>query len=85
MAKKTKSKYMTEILRRIQQEYEQIKTVVFDQHQILNDPVEKWPIVDALISFQSEGFPLEKTIQYWKLRKPYLVNDLEMQYVLKDR
>ncbi|OQV16333.1 Inositol hexakisphosphate and diphosphoinositol-pentakisphosphate kinase [Hypsibius exemplaris] len=85
MAKKAKSKYMTEILRRITQEFEQIKTVVFDEQQILNDPVEKWPIVDALISFQSERFPLDKTIQYWKLRNPFLVNDLEMQKVLKDR
>ncbi|GAU99688.1 hypothetical protein RvY_10649 [Ramazzottius varieornatus] len=85
MAKKAKSKYMVEILTRITQEFEQIKTVVFDEQQILNDPVEKWPIVDALISFTSDRFPLQKAIQYWRFRKPLLINDLEMQYVIKDR
>ena len=79
MAKKGKSKYMTEILRRITLEFEQIKTVVFDEQQILHDPVEKWPIVHALISFQSERFPLEKAVQYAELRKPYLVNDLQVR------
>lgn len=85
MAKKAKSKYMTEILTRITQEFDQIKPLVFEENQILNDPVEKWPVVDALISFQSERFPLEKAISYAKLRKPFLVNDLEMQFIIKDR
>ncbi|XP_055337763.1 inositol hexakisphosphate and diphosphoinositol-pentakisphosphate kinase 2-like isoform X2 [Paramacrobiotus metropolitanus] len=85
MAKKAKSKYMTEILRRITQEFDQIKTLVFDEQQILHDPVEKWPVVDALICFQSERFPLDKAISYADLRKPFVVNDLKMQHVIKDR
>lgn len=46
----------------------------------LQDPVENWPICDCLISFHSKGFPLEKAIQYAQLRKPYIINNLHMQY-----
>ena len=31
------------------------------------------------------GFPLEKSIEYTKLRKPYIINNLEMQYDIQDR
>ena len=84
MARKVMSKPMKEILRRMDK-FQHIEVIIFDERMILNDPIEKWPICEALVSFYSEGFPLEKAIAYSKLRKPYLVNDLESQYILMDR
>lgn len=84
MEKKSKSKYMLEILNRLK-EYDCIKVVIFEQPTILNEPVERWPIVDSLIAFYSKGFPLDKAVQYSKLRQPYLINDIEAQYDLLDR
>ncbi|VEL25904.1 unnamed protein product [Protopolystoma xenopodis] len=84
MAKKAKSKPMKEILRRMDK-FQHIRVIVFEEFTILEEPIEQWPICDALISFYSGGFPLEKAIAYSKLRNPYLVNDLEFQYILMDR
>lgn len=47
--------------------------------------MENWPICDCLVSFHSKGFPLEKAIQYAQLRKPYVLNNLHMQYDIQDR
>ena len=52
---------------------------------ILNADVKDWPICDALIAFYSDGYPLEKAEAYAELRKPYVLNDLKMQRLLKDR
>lgn len=79
MAKKTQSKPMKEILTRLR-EFEYIRMVVFEEDVILKDQVEDWPVCDCLISFHSKGFPLEKAIQYAQLRKPYVINNLHMQF-----
>uniref|UniRef100_A0A4W3KCU7 Inositol hexakisphosphate and diphosphoinositol-pentakisphosphate kinase n=1 Tax=Callorhinchus milii TaxID=7868 RepID=A0A4W3KCU7_CALMI len=84
MAKKSKSKPMSEILSRLCL-FKYITTVLFEEDVILNEPVEKWPLCDCLISFHSKGFPLDKAVAYGKLRKPFVINDLNMQYHIQDR
>ncbi|XP_059392821.1 inositol hexakisphosphate and diphosphoinositol-pentakisphosphate kinase 2 isoform X13 [Carassius carassius] len=84
MMKKSKSKPMTEILERLCK-FEYITVVIFPEEVILNEPVEKWPLCDCLISFHSKGFALDKAVSYSKLRNPLLINDLDMQYFIQDR
>ncbi|XP_034291455.1 inositol hexakisphosphate and diphosphoinositol-pentakisphosphate kinase 1 isoform X3 [Pantherophis guttatus] len=84
MTKKSKSKPMTQILERLCK-FEYIAVVIMGEDVILNEPVEKWPACDCLISFHSKGFPLDKAVAYAKLRNPFLINDLDMQYYIQDR
>ncbi|XP_076877614.1 inositol hexakisphosphate and diphosphoinositol-pentakisphosphate kinase 1 isoform X4 [Brachyhypopomus gauderio] len=84
MMKKSNSKPMTQIMERLCK-FEYITVVIFPEDVILNEPVEKWPLCDCLISFHSKGFPLDKAVSYAKLRNPLLINDLNMQYFIRDR
>nr|XP_034986741.1 inositol hexakisphosphate and diphosphoinositol-pentakisphosphate kinase 1 isoform X3 [Zootoca vivipara] len=84
MTKKSKSKPMTQILERLCK-FEYITVVIMGEDVILNEPVENWPPCDCLISFHSKGFPLDKAVAYAKLRSPFLINDLNMQYYIQDR
>ena len=43
------------------------------------------PLRDSLTHARGSGFPLEKAMEYVKLRKPKCVHDLEMEYTLRDR
>ncbi|XP_039769202.1 inositol hexakisphosphate and diphosphoinositol-pentakisphosphate kinase 2 isoform X4 [Ornithorhynchus anatinus] len=84
MAKKSKSKPMKEILERVSM-FKYIMVVIFEEDVILNEPVENWPLCDCLVSFHSKGFPLDKAVAYAKLRNPFVINDLNMQYRIQDR
>ncbi|XP_008292126.1 inositol hexakisphosphate and diphosphoinositol-pentakisphosphate kinase 2 isoform X3 [Stegastes partitus] len=84
MMKKSKSKPMTQILERLCK-FDYIDVVIFPEEVILEEPVERWPLCDCLISFHSKGFPLDKAVEYAKLRNPLLINDLNMQYFIQDR
>ncbi|XP_072242428.1 inositol hexakisphosphate and diphosphoinositol-pentakisphosphate kinase 2 isoform X1 [Leuresthes tenuis] len=84
MMKKSKSKPMTQILERLCK-FDYIDVEIFPEEVILEEPVEKWPLCDCLISFHSKGFPLDKAVEYVKLRNPLLINDLNMQYFIQDR
>lgn len=56
--------------------------IVFPEHLIKKVAVEEWPFCDCLISFHSTDFPLDKAIEYVRLRRPYVINDLHRQYDL---
>ncbi|XP_072321898.1 inositol hexakisphosphate and diphosphoinositol-pentakisphosphate kinase 2 isoform X7 [Eucyclogobius newberryi] len=84
MMKKSKSKPMTQILERLCR-FQFITVVIFPEDTILNESVDLWPLCDCLISFHSKGFPLDKAVEYSRLRNPLLLNDLNMQYYIQDR
>lgn len=84
MAKKTGGKPMREILKRLAK-YNDFEIVIFPEEMILNQPIEEWPVCDALLSWFSTGFPLHKAVAYADMTQPFLVNALRSQSTLMDR
>jgi inositol hexakisphosphate/diphosphoinositol-pentakisphosphate kinase len=83
MDKKARSKPMAEILSRLDSSL--FHVIFFGDEVISNKPIEEWPDCQVLIAFYSKGFPLLKARAYVELKKPFILNDLGMQDVLKDR
>jgi len=63
----------------------ELEIVIFPQDMILEVPIESWPVVDVLIAFYSNGFPLKKAEGYVKLRDPFCFNAIGPQSLLLDR
>ncbi|KAA0149834.1 hypothetical protein FNF29_05659 [Cafeteria roenbergensis] len=83
MDKKARSKPMTQILSRVPSS--EFEIIVFGNDRLLKEEPEAWPVVDCFIAFFSKGFPIQKAERYVQLRRPFCVNDLSMEYILRDR
>ena len=84
MPRKINNPHMKNILENIQHLGE-FDIIIFTEEIIFKKEIDQWPLVDALIIFYSDGFPYNKALKYINLRKPFLVNDFEMQKVFWDR
>lgn len=63
----------------------EFELIIFGNDCLINKSIDEWPVVDCLIAFYSDGFPLAKAIDYADLRQPFLVNDLRAQLLLLNR
>lgn len=69
MEKKIKSDSMQEIIKRLNPPNDpDFDIIIFEEEMILNKKITEWPIVEALITFYSNGFPFIKVKQYCELR-----------------
>ena len=59
MEKKARSKPMAAIIERLTA-FGEFDVEVFGDDVTLNKPVTEWPLCDVLLSWHSDGFPLEK-------------------------
>ena len=84
MDKKVHSKQMQNILKGLEA-FGEFEIILICEDIIYNLDIEDWAIVDALIIFFSNGFPFTKALKYINLRKPFLINDFEMQKIFWDR
>ena len=58
--------------------YSEFEICKMNDEMILKKPIEQWLRADVLISFYSDGFPLQKAINYVEKYKPKMINDLFM-------
>jgi inositol hexakisphosphate/diphosphoinositol-pentakisphosphate kinase len=84
MEKKTKSKPMKQILKRLNL-LDEFDITFSTNKQILEQPQEEWPDCDCLISFHSDGFPLAKAAEYAKRTSALQINELNSQAAMLDR
>ncbi len=59
--------------------FRQLNIIVFSDRVIMDEPVEHWPPCNALIAYHSGKYPLHKVIQYARIHRPAVINDIEME------
>ena len=81
MDKKVNAKPMKEILQRLNPAV--VEIIKFGDDVICSKPIEEWPVCDALFSFYSSKFPLDKAIAYQQKVKPFSINSLPEQVIFE--
>eukprot|EP00397_Hematodinium_sp_SG-2012_P038459 GEMP01041839.1.p1 GENE.GEMP01041839.1~~GEMP01041839.1.p1 ORF type:complete len:410 (+),score=93.22 GEMP01041839.1:201-1430(+) len=84
MDRKAQSQPMKELLAQVCVS-DLFQVIIFGDTNLLDRPVEDWPICDVLIVFHTHQFPLHKAREYCALRKPVLINDVNWQEAILDR
>ena len=84
MDKKAKSSSMLKITELLYA-YGEFEIIFFGDKMILFENILNWPVVDCLIAFYSDKYPLQKVIDYVRLVKPFMINDVTFQSSLLDR
>lgn len=84
MERKAKSPSLLKILKYLE-EKGIFEIIIFPEIEILNKEPREWPLCHYFISYYSVGFPIDKAIEYVKIRRPFHLNDLSMQVVMQDR
>eukprot|EP01054_Gregarina_sp_Poly1_P004257 Gregarina_sp_Poly_1__4256@NODE_231_length_11106_cov_68_912130_g204_i0_p2_GENE_NODE_231_length_11106_cov_68_912130_g204_i0NODE_231_length_11106_cov_68_912130_g204_i0_p2_ORF_typecomplete_len662_score83_43His_Phos_2/PF00328_22/4_1e40PPIP5K2_N/PF18086_1/6_8e27RimK/PF08443_11/2_7e14ATPgrasp_3/PF02655_14/0_023_NODE_231_length_11106_cov_68_912130_g204_i060278012 len=59
--------------------------VEFTEDHLLRRDTSEWPRVDCLIAFYSRGYPLDKVLRYVLETNPIVLNDINMQFILRNR
>ncbi|MES1918664.1 hypothetical protein MHBO_000598 [Bonamia ostreae] len=82
--KKAKNKQIRNLVERLEA-FGEFKAEIVRSSYLDKLPAEEWPIFDVFIPYHLDFFTIDKALEYVRIRKPFLFNDLESQAKIQDR